>query len=480
MTNVMVFILTEGTEKTGLGHIGRCLSIFQAFNERGITPRFIVNGGAAAAQLLIGKPHEIFDWLADTYRLSSLLKSSDIVIVDSYLAPREHYNLVSQLVQSPVFLDDNIRLNYPKGIVVNGTMFAERLPYPQNPSVDYHLGSAYILLRQDFWQIPQHKTNDNVQDVLISFGGSDIRNLTPVILQRICQTKPTWTKHVVIGPGSGNLEVIKKVSDQETIFYQGLSATEMKELMLKCDLAISAAGQTINELARCGLPTIAFQVIDNQTENVKGWTQAGFLAAAFNHESFSLKELDSAISELENKELRMRLTSIGQKCVDGKGASRLFSAAMGALITLNQATSNDLMPLFYLANDPVVRANSFSTEEIKLSEHTAWFNRILQSKDTLLVLARIQDEPLGQVRFDRKEEGVVTSISISSDFRGWGLGDILLRKALSYVKSHWPETSLVIAYVKSTNIASQRIFEKAGYQLTEDEKGTLKYIYHYV
>ena len=37
-----VFILTEGGENKGFGHITRCTSLYQAFEEKGIIPEFIV------------------------------------------------------------------------------------------------------------------------------------------------------------------------------------------------------------------------------------------------------------------------------------------------------------------------------------------------------------------------------------------------------------------------------------------------------
>ena len=42
--NVNVFILTEGGKNIGFGHITRCTSIYEAFDEIDIPPQFIVNG----------------------------------------------------------------------------------------------------------------------------------------------------------------------------------------------------------------------------------------------------------------------------------------------------------------------------------------------------------------------------------------------------------------------------------------------------
>ncbi len=50
----------------------------------------------------------------------------------------------------------------------------------------------------------------------------------------------------------------------------------MKNAMIKCDIAISAAGQTLFELARIGVPTYAVQVAENQTLNMLSWKKCNF------------------------------------------------------------------------------------------------------------------------------------------------------------------------------------------------------------
>ncbi|MFZ4454895.1 MAG: GNAT family N-acetyltransferase [Bacteroidales bacterium] len=480
MDRCRVFIITEATEATGWGHIGRCTAIYEAFREKGMTPVFIVNGGEIAAQLLEGKPFELFDWTLDTERLLKLIDNSDIAVVDSYIAKFEHYDLISRKVKSPVYIDDNVRLTYPKGTVVNGTIFAEDLPYSFSSDVKFRLGSPYILLRKDFWTITPKVILPEIQDVLVTFGGSDIRNLTPTVLRVLCDTFPKWTKHIVIGSDLTNQDDIYSELDKKTTIYKSLSALEMKSLMMKCDLAISAAGQTMNELARCGLPTVAVMVISNQIDNIRGWMKSGFISGYIDSENFQSVDLLSKISSLKDAEVRKRLSAIGQQNVDGKGARRIASSAFIPLIELSPALSTDLLPLLDLANDPVVRSNSFSSIAISLEEHRQWFERVRNSKNTLLLVARLSGVLLGQVRFDKKVEGIVTSISMTSTFRGWGLGNTLLQKSLNRLQTEWSDIHYVIAYVKKTNIASRRIFEKGGYKFIEEKDGVCEYRYCYV
>jgi len=95
-----VFILTEGGKNIGFGHITRCTALYQAFEERGIIPKFIVNGDDSVFDLLADKNYEIFDWIDEKERLLELIQNVDIAIIDSYLADISIYQPYQRLLKS--------------------------------------------------------------------------------------------------------------------------------------------------------------------------------------------------------------------------------------------------------------------------------------------------------------------------------------------------------------------------------------------
>ncbi len=46
----------------------------------------------------------------------------DIVIIDSYHAPLEFYQKIAKTTALAIYIDDNNRIDYPDGTVVNGTI----------------------------------------------------------------------------------------------------------------------------------------------------------------------------------------------------------------------------------------------------------------------------------------------------------------------------------------------------------------------
>ncbi len=78
-----------------------------------------------------------------------------------------------------------------------------------------------------------------------------------------------------------------------------------------CDLAISAAGQTICELASVGTPTIGVKVAENQNYMFKQWKASGFLI----DETYLNSEI--------RYNLRVKSAKIGQSLIDCKAVKRI-------------------------------------------------------------------------------------------------------------------------------------------------------------
>ena len=322
-----VFILTEGNKNTGLGHITRCTSIYQAFEEAGIRPELIVNGNETVHDFVKDKNCKIFDWLNDREALFAALRGADIVFIDSYLADYVLYERISKTVKTCVYFDDNMRIDYPSGFVVNGAIFAEQMPYPEKEGVTYLLGAQYAPLRKEFWNVPAKQICDGIEVIMVAFGGTDIHNLTPKILELLQDAYPKLIKKVVVGKGFQNTTEIEALEDHSTELIYYPDAAEMKKVMLESDIAISASGQTLYELARIGTPTVGICIADNQQMSMENWEKAGFLEyVGWYDQKDLLDRLKKAISKLPVDNERRKRSRIGKKYVDGKGPSRIVDS----------------------------------------------------------------------------------------------------------------------------------------------------------
>lgn len=126
-----------------------------------------------------------------------------------------------------------------------------------------------------------------------------------------------------------------------------------------------------------------------------------------------------------------------------------------------KANSGDLQLFFNWANDPVVRNNSYNSHYITLEEHTNWFHKKIQDKNTLFYIVEIDNESAGMIRFDISEKHTIINIIIDKNFRGKKMAPIFL---LDCCKYYFEENSKpLLAYIKSNNLASIQAFKKANF-----------------
>jgi len=135
-------------------------------------------------------------------------------------------------------------------------------------------------------------------------------------------------------------------------------------------------------------------------------------------------------------------------------------------INIKTATLADADLYYQWANDDLVRQNSYEQSKISYDDHVAWFKRKLQSTDCFFYLFEAENKPVGQVRIENRSEEIVIGISIDPNYRGKGLGPILLEMAIEEYFKKFPKAR-ICAYIKETNAASYAIFKKANFKNDE-------------
>ena len=97
---------------------------------------------------------------------------------------------------------------------------------------------------------------------------------------------------------------------------------------MDADIAVSAGGTTLYELAACQTPTIGYALADNQLENLRTFAEKGLLLSVGDiRKSFPCEELKEALQTMRDADVRKNFGQSMQKLVDGKG-SRKFAEAL--------------------------------------------------------------------------------------------------------------------------------------------------------
>lgn len=321
-----VKIFTEGGTDIGLGHITRCSSLYDEVKSRGIDVEFIINGDIKHIDIFNQFEVTFINWLSADY-LNGCIESSDYCIVDSYLADVELYNLISMKAKKALYIDDTARIKYPFGIVVNPSLITHGIDYPKINMNTYLLGEKFIILRKPFINANRHRINKEVKQVLITMGGSDIRNLTPQIMKHVCSNYPKIKFNVVVSDTFQNIDIITSLRLSNVELHHNIDAESMKNLMIKSDIAIAAAGQTIYELLATNTPFIPIKVIENQNNNTNGLQKINPKQAVIHYDEVRIFEhLKNEFESLINLEKRLKWIEVYRNSVDGLGCKRIIDA----------------------------------------------------------------------------------------------------------------------------------------------------------
>ena len=335
------------------------------------------------------------------------------------------------------------------------------------------LGPHYALLAPEYHHLhPLVPIRTKLKRVLVFFGGVDQNNLTSRTLQALMDPALSdLTVDVVIGRQSPHWKEVKKLVDKmpNTTLHGPLPS--LAGLMVRADLAIGAGGATTWERACLKLPSIVVAIASNQLKSAQAMHRAGHLQLLGQEAWVSIEEITSALlTRVKNPDTKGE----GSGLTDGWGVSRQAMAMLGAQksdLKLRPVIKTDEALLLRWANDPQVRSNSFTKEQITPEDHHRWFENGLNNPKRLhLIATTMEGCPVGQIRFDRqslsqeRSNEVIVALSLDRCARGHGLAGEMVKRGLQAMLQRWGGTTKVVAEVLKSNIASNVCFARAGFE----------------
>jgi UDP-2,4-diacetamido-2,4,6-trideoxy-beta-L-altropyranose hydrolase len=479
-----LLIRADASVATGTGHVMRCLALAQAWQDTGgrtvfasaeITDALRKRLGAESCDLaVISSPGSSADDAARTVTLAQENKC-DWVIVDAYAFGSQYQRALKAAGLKALFVDDRGHASpYSADVVLNQNVSATRELYADRSNqTRLLLGTRYSLLRREFtaWRDWQREISRVGRRLLVLMGGSDPGNFTARVLEALAVPEfAELEATVVIGGSNPNYAMLENLASSRNIALKR-DVANVAELMSGADVAISASGATCWELCFMGLPSLLVDAADNQKPLAQELDRRGcaiHVGDSMVTSAVIAKNLNELISSFE---LRQSLSRQSRALVDGYGAARIVSVLRGApSFRLRRVCADDARLLWEWANDPDVRAASFSSAPIPWEEHVKWLSAKLGCKKSLFLIVEEENgSKVGQVRFDLDGGDAVLSFSIAKEKRGFGLASPVIEAA---VQELWlnSEAGRVHAFVKPENVPSVKMVENAGFdRVGEDE-----------
>lgn len=317
----LLVIHTEGDRVRGLGHVSRCSAYADEWSRRGGRVVWMLDGDEAAMNLIQpGQEVRITRW-QNGVAGSLTDHAAAVTLMDSYTAPAGVREAIAAMSAETVFIDDLWQL-WPAGRVVHPAPDRRPTEAPAaHPDSIWLEGPHWHPLRGPFIDLPPRRpTRERVERVLVVFGGGDLRGVGATMADRAHAVWPQAAVDLVLGAGQE-----RPVTAPHLTVHQALDAAAMARLMRNADVAISGAGQTIFELARCGTPTVMVGIADNQRANLEQWPGlCGFIDAG----SWDGADLTDRVSQgliaLGPAHARQQVSQRACGIVDGQGVRRLF------------------------------------------------------------------------------------------------------------------------------------------------------------
>lgn len=339
-----IIIRADGNEYIGAGHIMRCMSIGKVAKRLGVDISFVTADKSFLSILqyngfkvyVLDTDYKAMEIELDVFLPILLEEKPDVVILDSYYVTPSYMESVRNITKL-VYIDDILAFPYPVDILINYNIYASKTKYlklygdKKIPTM--LLGCNYIPLRDEFQEGKAIKIEPAVKNILFSAGGADSERIALRFVENIIANESfnNVVFHIVLGSFEPDIDQIEEICKSNINIIPHRNISRMSDLMLQCDLAVSAAGSTLYELCACGVPTITYVLADNQLPGATAFSDLGIMVNAGDYRTDEnlIKNITNAILGLiSDIEIRKLMQSKGMSFIDGNGAKKIVQEIM--------------------------------------------------------------------------------------------------------------------------------------------------------
>ena len=332
----IIAIRADGNETIGLGHLMRCMSIGKALEKQGAQCVFFVAQEQAGVYVRDrGFACEVLDtnyqdMESELPRLKKLVEEFQpgLWLVDSYQISQRYLRELQSI--GPVFyLDDTGEQLYEANGLINYNIYGEELCYESrcHQQMKFLLGTEFAPVKEEFIQT-EYGVREEVQNVLITMGGSDKLNITEKFSQCLLKRLPEKIGLTLIcGRFNPHLQKLLQLQEGNERIKVLVDVPDMWNKLAQADVVVAAAGSTMYELGAMGVPTVCCYYVENQRRIAEGFaTKVGMCNAGdFSKEPEAVLErmVEGVCQLVKKKEARINLSGRMRQAVSGHGTVRI-------------------------------------------------------------------------------------------------------------------------------------------------------------
>jgi len=301
-----ILIRVEGYKEIGLGHIYRTLLLANRLLDHELL--FVLDEKSDIGIQLIKSNNYRVTSFSSREQLDAIIQSyaPDIIINDILDTTGEYITYLKDKQLFVVNFEDMGEGTQYADLIINA-LYNDKYPLR-----NHCWGKDYYCLRDEFFLINPKEIKKKVNNILISFGGTDINDYTRRVLTLIAGLNLKDIKIIVVtGLGYENIDILKNEALKLNMDIEILQNIRyISKYMYEADIAITSAGRTVYELASIGTPTIVVAQNNREIRHTFACTDNGVINLGLGYET-SDEDIKEAIMKLvDNYELRVKCSQL--------------------------------------------------------------------------------------------------------------------------------------------------------------------------
>ena len=162
-------------------------------------------------------------------------------------------------------------------------------------------------MKDEFYFQPKKIITREVNNVLITFGGTDPNNFTEKVIDSILSTNYEGRINVILGLGYPDLERLISKYESNPLIQIYRNVSDISEFMFKADIIFTSAGRTMYEVCSLGVPTICICQNEREVSHVFGNFDNGFINMGLGIGIQNQEIIDEFINLVNNYDLRVEM-----------------------------------------------------------------------------------------------------------------------------------------------------------------------------
>ena len=334
-----LLIRVDSNPEIASGHLMRCLSIAEEAKSRDMNVVFFMSDDRNR-EFVEERGYFYYnlntDWRSldsEVPKFISLIDSffNPIMLIDTYSVTSSYISALQSFLPV-IYLGSKLNdIGHPEAIINYSSKIDYDFYERNHRDSEWLLGVKFAPLRKEFYKNINSNTSI-LTDILLTTGGTDNSGFTESFIRNNLEMLDAYNLncHIVVGSMFQNVSKLEKNINGLSNIILHRNVKDMAALMRRCQLAVSANGTTVYELAACGIPTISFALVKEQEISGQSLGEMGVVDYCGLYPDNETECLQRILNKIEyykiHSESRIRLGQRASMMIDGKGCEYIVDS----------------------------------------------------------------------------------------------------------------------------------------------------------